>query len=86
MDKPKKKVDIRFNTNFPEKSRYEWRVIVDGVEALCNEIRIKTESFTSRTFIEGQGNKWHISTFADEVEFIDLTETLARNYLKAIIS
>jgi hypothetical protein len=25
-----KKVDIRFNTNFPSRSQYEWRVLING--------------------------------------------------------
>jgi len=62
-----KNVDIRFNTNFPTKSKFEWRVIIDGVETLVNNVRIDTPSYTSSTFIEGAGMKWHISTKANEV-------------------
>ena len=63
------KVDIRFNTNFPSKSRYEWRVLVDGVETLVNNVRIEIPCYTTSTFIEGQGAKWHITTQANSVEF-----------------
>jgi hypothetical protein len=64
-----KKVDIRFNTNFPSKSQYEWRVLIDGIETLVNNVRIETPCYTTSTFIEGQGMKWHLSTEANSVEF-----------------
>ena len=35
-----KKVDIRFNTNFPSKSQFEWRVL-NRVETLVNKVRIE---------------------------------------------
>lgn len=62
-------VDIRFNTNFPSKSRYEWRVLVDGEEMLANEVRCYCPTFTTSTFIEGHGMKWHMSTDASSVDF-----------------
>jgi hypothetical protein len=64
-----KKVDIRFNTNFPSKSLYEWRVLIDGIETLVNNVEIEVPCYTTSTFIEGHGMKWHISTNANEVEF-----------------
>jgi len=64
-----KKVDIRFNTNFPSKSQFEWRVLIEGVETLVNNVRIETPCYTTSTFIEGHGMKWHISTEANEIEF-----------------
>lgn len=63
------KVDIRFNTNYPSKSQYEWRVLINGVETLVNNVRIQTPSYTTATFIEGHGMKWHLSTEANEIEF-----------------
>lgn len=64
-----KKVDIRFNTNFPSKSQFEWRVLIEGVETLVNNVKINTPCYTTSTFIEGHGMKWHISTEANEIEF-----------------
>jgi hypothetical protein len=64
-----KKVDIRFNTNFPSKSQYEWRVLIDGVETLVNNVKIETPCHTTSTFIEGQGMKWHLSTDANNIDF-----------------
>jgi hypothetical protein len=66
------KVDIRFNTNFPSKSKYEWRVLIDGVETLVNNVIIDTLYYTTSTFIEGQGMKWHLSADSNNVDFKDL--------------
>jgi hypothetical protein len=60
-------VDIRFNTNYPEKSKFEWRVLVDGKENLVNTIRCEVPTYSSTTFIEGHGMKWHMSAIANQV-------------------
>ena len=60
-------IDIRFNTNYPIKSKYEWRLIVDGVEQLVNNVRIDSPTYTTSTFIEGLGMKWHMTTIAEEL-------------------
>lgn len=62
-------VDIRFNTNYPNKSKFEWRVLVDGVETLVNTIRCEVPTWTTSTFIEGHGMKWHMSCVAKDVIF-----------------
>ena len=61
------KVDIRFNTNYPEKSKFEWRVLIDDVEHLVNNVVCDCPTFTTSTFIEGHGMKWHMSTNASHV-------------------
>ena len=70
-----KKVDIRFNTNFPSRSQYEWRVLIDGLENLVNNVEIEVPCYTTSTFIEGHGMKCHISTDANEIEFDNSLET-----------
>lgn len=62
-----KKIDIRFNTNFPQKSKFEWRLLIDGVENLVNNIRCEVPTWTTSTFIEGHGQKWHMTCEAKEV-------------------
>jgi hypothetical protein len=62
-----KKIDIRFNTNFPVKSKYEWRLLINGQETLVNSIRCEVPTWTTSTFIEGHGMKWHLSCEANEV-------------------
>jgi hypothetical protein len=76
-----KKVDIRFNTNFPSKSEYEWRVLIDGEETLVNNVSIEIPCYTTSTFIGGLGMKWHISTEANSIEF---DETLPNNKMATI--
>ena len=65
-------VDMRFNTNFPQKSQFEWRVLVDGKENLVNIVRCQVPTYTTSTFIEGQGMKWHMSANATDVRYITL--------------
>lgn len=65
-------IKIRFNTNFrqDDPASKEWRVIVNGRENFCNHVRINCPSETSRDFIEGVGEKWHISCQASKVDYI----------------
>ena len=65
-------IRIRFNTNFKggDTQVKEWRVIVNGVEYFCNHVTVNCPSKTSKDFIEGIGNKWHISCEANSIEFI----------------
>jgi hypothetical protein len=76
-----KKVDIRFNTNFPSKSQYEWRLLIDGEETLVNNIKIEIPCYTTSTFIGGHGMKWHIST---EANIIELDNSLDNNTIAII--
>lgn len=76
-----KKVDIRFNTNFPSKSQFEWRLLIDGQEHLVNNVRIEVPCYTTSTFIEGHGMKWHITTEANEV---NIDKSLANNYIGVV--
>jgi len=70
-----KNVDIRFNTNYPTKSLYQWRILIDGVETLVNQIRCEVPTYTTSTFIEGAGMKWHMSCLANEVKVDIITTT-----------
>ena len=62
-------VDIRFNTNYPQRSQFEWRILVDGEETLVNELRCNVPTYSTSTFIEGQGMKWHLSAEANDVAY-----------------
>lgn len=64
------RVDVRFNTNYPEKSQFMWRVLIEGNEHLCHEVRIDCPTFTSSSFIEGHGLKFHISANAESFNFV----------------
>jgi hypothetical protein len=80
-------VRIRFNTNFREedKSSKEWRVLVDGVENFCNQVRILCPSETTKDQIEGVGNKWHISCNPARIEYVKDEAAVAANFFKEII-
>ena len=65
-------VKIRFNTKYPTASEFKWRIIVDGIEHLVDEIEIKCKSFTSGDMVKVDGEdvmKWHISCKAKNVSF-----------------
>ncbi len=65
-------VKIRFNTYFKEGDSKvkEWRVLVNGVEYFCNHVTINCPSKTTKDFIEGIGDKWHISCEPKHIEYI----------------
>lgn len=63
------RVNVRFNTDYPSKSKFAWRVIQDGKETLVNDVRFEIPCFTTAEFIEGLGMKYHVSADAKEVEF-----------------
>ncbi|HXU28101.1 MAG TPA: hypothetical protein VN698_12800 [Bacteroidia bacterium] len=70
--KERLQIKIRFNTNYREEDTQtkEWRVIVNGVENFCNHVSVNCPSKTSKDFIEGVGNKWHISCEAERIEYV----------------
>jgi hypothetical protein len=76
-------IKIRFNNTFPEKSDKKWRIIVDGIEHLVDEIEIKCKSFTSSDEIEIAGQfvlKHHITCNSKNVSFVT-----KKNQFKAIV-
>lgn len=66
-------VKIRFNTNYPNSSDRKWRIIINDMQHLVDEIEIQTISFTSEDIVKDDaGNeitKYHISTKAKDVLF-----------------
>ncbi len=67
-------IKIRFNTNYPYRSRYKWRVIEirneNWKEHLANEIVINTISQTTTDILDDrQTIKHHITTKAKEIIF-----------------
>ena len=53
-------IKIRYNNSCDDGINF-WRAIIDGKEHLFSEIEIFVFSNTSKDFIEGVGNKYHIS-------------------------
>lgn len=64
-------IDVRFNTKFSEgKSKYEWRVIKDDIEHLVNYVHISCHSHTTSRFIEGEGQKYHITANGNNINIV----------------
>lgn len=55
-----KTYQIRFNTNSTDDSN-RWRLVCDGEETLVANIYIDAQTYTTKDFIEGVGDKWHIT-------------------------
>ena len=71
----KKTYHIRFNTNTTSNDD-RWRLVCDGEETLHPDVVINTQTYTTQDYIEGVGDKWHITcegylTIKDNVAYID---------------
>ena len=55
-----KTYQIRFNTNSTDDSN-RWRLIENGNEILVSDILIDAQTYTTKDYIEGVGDKWHVS-------------------------
>ena len=80
------KVQVRFNTNFPKTSDKKWRILINDVQHLVDEIEVDRPCFTSEDIVKGDdGNdivKYHISVnHAKDVLF----NTIKENKLIATI-
>jgi hypothetical protein len=63
-------VKIRYNTNAKPEDTLHWRVVVDGIERLASDVIIKCPTQTTKDFIEGIGDKWHISCNATQINWV----------------
>ena len=74
-------VKIRFNTNYKEGDPKikEWRVLVNGFENFCNHVTVNCPCKTTKDFIEGIGDKWHISCEPKSIEYIKDEEVRAEH-------
>ena len=70
-----KTYQIRYNTQSTDDSN-RWRLIDDGKEILVSNIVINSQTCTTKDYIEGVGDKWHVTckgelTIKDNVAHID---------------
>ena len=67
------KVQIRYNTNYPKTSEKKWRILIEDVQHLVDEIEVDRPCYTSEDIVKGDdGNdvvKFHISAKAENVLF-----------------
>jgi hypothetical protein len=64
-------VKIRYNTNAKSDDKLHWRVIINGVEHLASNVIINCMTRTTKDYIEGVGDKWHISCNPTQIEWVD---------------
>jgi uncharacterized membrane protein len=82
---------IRYNTTSTDDSN-RWRLLCNGKEIQVSDIIINAETKTTKDFIEGVGEKWHITckgvlTLKDNVAYIDYKRSdnfVARHLAKTI--
>jgi uncharacterized membrane protein len=55
-----KTYQIRFNTQSTSDSD-RWRLVCDGEEILVSNIYIDSQTYTTKDYIEGLGDKWHVT-------------------------
>lgn len=55
---------IRYNTHSTEESN-RWRLICDNQEILVSNIIINSKTYTTKDYIEGLGDKWHITCIGE---------------------
>jgi hypothetical protein len=60
-------VKIRYKTDAKPNDVLQWRVIIDEVEYNASNVIINCMSHTTRDYIDGIGEKWHISCKATQV-------------------
>jgi len=71
-------VKIRFNTDFPTKSIHKWRLIVDGVQHLVDDIEVNCKCRTTQDIINVDGqemDKYHLSCNPKKLSFSTKKET-----------
>ena len=75
MSNTEKVYQIRYNTHSTNDSN-RWRLLCDGQEILVANIVINSQTYTTKDYIEGVGEKWHVTckgvlTLKDNVAYID---------------
>ena len=87
----KETYQIRYNTQSKDDSD-RWRLVSDGKETLVSNIIIDSNVKTTKDFIEGVGDKYHITctgklTVKDNVAYIEVKKSdnaIARHLAKTI--
>jgi hypothetical protein len=62
-----KTIKIRFNTLSKETHTPAWRVIIDGVEHLVDEVEINTKSWTTKDWSDIWGWRWNLTCESDNI-------------------
>jgi hypothetical protein len=54
-------VKIRYKTDAKPEDTLHWRVVIDGIEHSASNVIIHCLTYTTKDFIEGVGEKWHMT-------------------------
>ena len=73
-----KTYQIRYNTHSTDDSN-RWRLVCDGEEVLVGHIIINSQTYTTKDYIEGVGDKWHVTckgelSIKDNVAYINFKD------------
>ena len=82
---------VRYNTQSTDDSN-RWRLLCDGYEIQVSDIIINAETKTTKDYIEGVGEKWHVTckgvlSLKDNIAYIDYKKPdnfVARHLAKTI--
>ena len=81
---------VRYNTQSTDDSN-RWRLLCDGQEILVANIVINSQTFTTKDYIKGVGDKWHVTcrgelTIENNTAYINFKKdnAIARHLAKTI--
>jgi len=81
---------VRYNTQSTDDSN-RWRLLCDGQEILVANIVINSQTYTTKDYIEGAGDKWHVTcrgelTIENDTAYINFKKdnVIARHLAKTI--
>ena len=74
----KKEVKIRYNHDAGI-SNLKWRILIEGTEYIASDIDVLVPSTTTKDFIEGVGEKYHITCRPEKIVWEDTKVILMDN-------
>jgi len=86
------KILIRFNTNYNSlakkgsKESLKWRMLVNGVEHLVDEVEINCPCKTETSEVDGLGTKQHIAVMVDSFEIVGKYSPIDTEIITAVLS
>ena len=83
---------IRFNTAYNStakkgsKESLKWRMLVNGVEHLVDEVEVNCPSRTQTSYVEGNGIKHHVLVEVDSFEIVGKRSIIDTEIITAVLS
>lgn len=63
-------VKIRYKTDAKPEDVLHWRVLIDNVEHYASNVVINCMSYTTKDYVEGVGDKWHITCKPSQIQWM----------------